>query len=141
MFKTVLVPIDVSVPDEARRLLTQAKTLSAPWNSDIHAVTVIPNEGMPIVGSFMEPGYKDHARTLTNTELDKLVEEVGISAKTHVKVGTIYDKVISLAESLSADLIMIGAHHPALSTYLLGSNAARVVRHSACSVLVLRQEG
>lgn len=32
----------------------------------------------------------------------------------------------------------MAAHRPALKDYLLGPNAARVVRHSNCSVLVVR---
>ena len=38
-----------------------------------------------------------------------------------------------------ADLIVIGSHRPAMSTYLLGSNAKTIVRHAKCSVLVLRE--
>ncbi|MEP3300223.1 MAG: universal stress protein, partial [Pseudoruegeria sp.] len=37
-----------------------------------------------------------------------------------------------------ADLIVIGAHRPDFKDYLLGPNAARVVRHSECSVYVVR---
>ena len=36
------------------------------------------------------------------------------------------------------DLIVIGAHKPDFKDYLLGPNAARVVRHSHCSVHVVR---
>ncbi len=32
----------------------------------------------------------------------------------------------------------IGSHRPELKDYLLGPNAARVVRHANCSVLVVR---
>ena len=41
-------------------------------------------------------------------------------------------------EKGGADLIIIGSHRPAMSTYLLGSNATTVVRHAGCSVLVVR---
>jgi UDP-N-acetylmuramate: L-alanyl-gamma-D-glutamyl-meso-diaminopimelate ligase len=37
-----------------------------------------------------------------------------------------------------ADLIVIGSHRPAMSTYLLGSNAKTVARHATCSVLIVR---
>jgi len=36
------------------------------------------------------------------------------------------------------DLIIVGSHKPGLQDYLLGSTAARVVRHAMCSVLVGR---
>ena len=37
-----------------------------------------------------------------------------------------------------ADCIVIGSHKPGLIDYLLGSTAARVVRHAPCAVHVLR---
>ena len=43
--------------------------------------------------------------------------------------GTAYDRVIQMAETIGADLILISAHSPELKDYLLGSNAARI----ACS--------
>ena len=49
-----------------------------------------------------------------------------------------YDEVIATAKSLGAELIIVGSHKPDVSDYLLGSNAARIVRHADCSVLVVR---
>ena len=37
-----------------------------------------------------------------------------------------------------ADLIVVGSHRPAMKDYLLGTNAAPVVRHATCSMLVAR---
>jgi len=48
--------------------------------------------------------------------------------------------VLEEAEACKADLIVMGSHRPAMATYLLGSNAARIVRHAPCSVMVLRGE-
>jgi nucleotide-binding universal stress UspA family protein len=33
---------------------------------------------------------------------------------------------------------VIGSHRPSMAIYLIGSNAARIVRHAKCSVLVVR---
>jgi nucleotide-binding universal stress UspA family protein len=35
-------------------------------------------------------------------------------------------------------MIVMASHRPELKDYLLGPNAARVVRHAECSVLVVR---
>jgi nucleotide-binding universal stress UspA family protein len=40
-----------------------------------------------------------------------------------------------------ADCIVIGSHKPGLIDYLLGSTAARVVRHAPCAVHVMRTAG
>lgn len=46
--------------------------------------------------------------------------------------------IIDFAASNDADCIIIGSHKPGLIDYLLGSTAARVVRHAPCAVHVLR---
>lgn len=46
--------------------------------------------------------------------------------------------IIDVAAQQSADCIIIGSHKPGLIDYLLGSTAARVVRHAHCAVHVLR---
>ena len=55
-----------------------------------------------------------------------------------VRTGGVYPEVLAEAQDWGADLIVIGSHRPAMSTYLLGSNAKTIVRHAKCSVLVLR---
>jgi universal stress protein F len=52
--------------------------------------------------------------------------------------GQIYHEIIEAANKGGADLIVIASHRPDLSDYLLGSTAAKVVRHAKCSVLVVR---
>ncbi len=52
--------------------------------------------------------------------------------------GTIYQEILSAARKIEVDLIVMASHRPALEDYLLGPNAARVVRHADCSVLVVR---
>ena len=46
--------------------------------------------------------------------------------------------ILEYAEEHGCDCIVIASHRPGLGDYLLGSTAARVVRHAACSVHVMR---
>src|SRR5215471_18700854 len=52
--------------------------------------------------------------------------------------ASIYAEILGAAEEAEADLIVVGSHQPAMKDYLLGTNAARLVRHARCSVLVAR---
>jgi nucleotide-binding universal stress UspA family protein len=52
--------------------------------------------------------------------------------------GKIYREILKAAQTVPADLIVMGSHHPELKDYLLGPNAAKVMRHADCSVLVVR---
>lgn len=138
MFKTVLVSVDVAQPEETRKLLVAAKALTAAWESDLHAVTVVPDVGMAMVGKYLDKRFEDQSHDTAEIELKSAIYAAGIDARAHVASGKVYDRVIQMADTIGAELILISAHSPELKDYLLGSNAARIVRHSAKSVLVLR---
>ena len=55
-----------------------------------------------------------------------------------VENGTVYREIVEAAKDLNIDDIVMGAHRPSLSDYLLGPNSARVARHAGCSVTVVR---
>ncbi len=67
---------------------------------------------------------------------DKLEGLDGIKAE--LIKGHTYRTIIDYAALNGIDCIVIGSHKPGLSDYLLGSTAARVVRHAACAVHVHR---
>jgi len=46
--------------------------------------------------------------------------------------------ILDYAENHQADCIVVASHRPGLQDYLLGSTAARVVRHASCAVHVVR---
>ena len=46
--------------------------------------------------------------------------------------------ILDYAKKVKADCIIVGSHKPGLKDHLLGSTASRTVRHSPCSVHVLR---
>ncbi len=138
MFKTVLVPVDVSMPEETQKVLAAAKTLTKPWGCKIHVVTVVPDVGMAIVGSYFDKEFETATHAKALEELQAAVAQAGLEAELHVLSGTAYDRILALSDQLKADLIILSAHSPELKDYLLGSNASRIVRHSRRSVLVLR---
>ena len=90
---------------------------------------------------FLPEDHEDKILVTAKEVLHKFViERVPESITVHhvVSDGTIYKSIIDIAEDVGADLIIVGSHRPELKDYLLGPNAARVVRHSFKSVLVVR---
>ena len=67
---------------------------------------------------------------------DKTAGIEGITAE--IVVGHTYRTIIDYAERHDIGCIVVGSHKPGLSDYLLGSTAARVVRHAPCAVHVCR---
>lgn len=71
----------------------------------------------------------------------KLLEEkvAGLDGvDTAMARGQAYRAIIEYAVKHDFGCIVIGSHKPGLSDYLIGSTAARVVRHAPCAVHVHR---
>ncbi len=141
MFKNVLVTVDLSEADNAVRVLQAAREAASENGASLNVITVVPNFGMSIVGSFFP---EDHAKKMleqartdlhafTAQHLDKPDQVRHV-----IGHGNIYEEVLTAAEDLEVDLIVVGAHRPTAADYLLGPNSARIVRHANCSVLVVR---
>mgnify|MGYP000191605733 CR=1 FL=1 len=62
----------------------------------------------------------------------------GVSFKTIARHGAVYEEVLEVAEELQVDQIVLGAHRPGATDFLLGTNTAKIVRHAKCSVTVVR---
>lgn len=58
--------------------------------------------------------------------------------KSELVSGHTYRTIIDYAKKHGVECIVMGSHRPGLSDYLLGSTAARVVRHAPCAVHVYR---
>lgn len=71
---------------------------------------------------------------------DLMAEKVaGLSdVEPHLVEGHVSRTIVDFAAKHGVDCIVMGSHQPGLADYLLGSTAARVVRHAPCAVHVIR---
>ncbi|MCC6007871.1 MAG: universal stress protein [Rhodobacteraceae bacterium] len=140
MPKSVLLSVDLAdtslnlpVLEAAIGLLEEGGTL--------HVISVLPDFGMAIVGGFFSADHEKAALKRLGEQLRAWVDEHvpdTVEVRPHVLHGSIYDEILRAADKLKADVIVMGAHRPDLKDYLLGPNAARVVRHARQSVYVVR---
>lgn len=143
MSDPVLCAVDISNEGRDAKVLERAAQLAALDGAQLDVITVVPDFGMSVVGSFFEKSHHDKAVEEARKRLHELVASVlGAGADEMVRhivaTGNAYEEILHVARSDGAGLIVIGAHKPDFKDYLLGPNAARVVRHSACSVYVVR---
>jgi nucleotide-binding universal stress UspA family protein len=139
--KTILLPVDIFHKTGWEGALEHAVSLARQHGASIHALTVIPDFGMSLVGSFFPEDYSKNALSEAETNLTKFVAKHvpgGIEVTTHVKHGTAYKEILACADKIDADMIVMASHRPEMRDYLLGPNAARVVRHARQSVCVIR---
>lgn len=138
--RTILLPIDLGDAATWQKALREALAMLGP-DGTLHAVSVLPDFGNAQVAAYFGKDYERNALKAFGEHLEAWAREhvpEKVDLHCHVLHGTIYDEILRAAERLKVDLIVMGSHRPALKDYLLGPNAARVVRHARCSVYVVR---
>ncbi|MEO9865740.1 MAG: universal stress protein [Yoonia sp.] len=143
MSKTVLCAVDINRPSDEANVVKQAKKLADMDGAQLDVITVVPDFGANVVSAYFKDHdvkpAKDGAAKLLNEMIEGIVgAEANKDIRHIVAIGTVYEEVLKAAKLSKTDLIVIGAHRLDFKDYLLGPNAARVVRHSDCSVYVVR---
>ena len=142
MYKNILYPIDISENDSWTESLPVVVDLTKSFNSKLHIMTVVSNYGMSMVQQYFPKGAVEEVVEKTNTALHEFVDinfPKDLQIQHIVAKGSVYECIIKTAQAVKADLIVMSAHRPGIKDYLLGPNAAKVVRHSDRSVLVVRR--
>ena len=143
MIKNILCAIDISNPEQDIPTLQRAAKLAKFEDAQMDVVTVVPDYGLSVVGSYFDKDHHDAAVVEAKKQLNELVktqlgDEANDTVRRVVATGKAYEQILLTAKASNSDLIVIGAHAPDLQDFLLGPNASRVVRHSLCSVYVVR---
>ena len=135
MYSHVLLPIALDHNPYAEKAMDVAQDL----RGDDGKVTVL--NVVELI-----PGYLDAhiAPDIKAENIDASKAAVTKMAKSHDKTepvvlhGHAAQSILDYAADNSVDCIVIPSHKPGLQDYLIGSTAARVVRHAQCAVHVVR---
>ena len=140
MYNKILLPLDLSDIEGSINVAQKAIAMAKLGNTEIHVLSIFPDFGSSLVSEFFTRDHQKQALHDIGVKVQDFVNEHMSEAnvRPHVTHGSIYEEIINAAKKLGCDLIIMGSHRPELSDYLLGPNAARVVRHSSVSVLVVR---
>ncbi len=136
MFKTILVPIDVAHADSSQDIIDIAMS-----NGDTDTKIILLNvvEEIPRWAAVELPAdIQKKSLQSSQDEIDAIATASTANTEVIIRVGHPYQTILAEAEKNNVDLIVIASHKPGLQDYLLGSTAAKVVRHATCSVLVVR---
>lgn len=136
MYKSILVPIDPANAERGKAMIARARAL-ADDGARILLLSVI--ETVPgYVLAELPSGLMEDRAADADADLEAIAKEAGGGLQTMVRTGKPSTEIMTVAEDEGADLIIVASHNPGMQDYFLGSNAARVVRHAQCSVLVDR---
>ena len=141
MYKNILLAVDLNDEASWKKALPTALQLREGKDDQLHVLTVVPDFGMSIVGQFFPKGYEKGVADKVMEALKTFVTENvpdDVKARSIVGEGTVYEVILDMSKKVGADLIVVAAGRDDLKDFLLGPNAARVVRHAKCTVMVVR---
>lgn len=142
-FRKILVPIDFS--DASICALDYALSLAACYHANLVLLHVVE----PLVSSDQRtralPSSSDitveHGRERLEALRNRRPTQLN-RAEMLVRIGHAPSEITDTANALGADLIVLGTDRgEGASSFLLGSTAEKVVRHSGCAVLTVRNPG
>jgi len=136
MYRKIIVPVEMGQLEKGEKILRKAMAL---LDEGGRIVLLNITEHIPGYLTIDLPAdFIDRNVVEAETRLKALSDACGANAEILIKVGSPAREIISTADELAADLVIIASHRPNIANYLLGSTADRVVRHANCSVLVDR---
>ncbi|WP_108817019.1 universal stress protein [Loktanella sp. Alg231-35] len=135
MYKNILVPVSFEADRNAQGAMDVAQSLRAEGGciTCLHVLEQLPNYAT----QYLPEGHIEAAKAEVVVGLKNLVDGVA-DASSMVVEGHSSRTILSHADNNGVDLIIVASHQPGMQDYLLGSTAAKVVRHARCAVHVLR---
>ena len=109
-----------------------AKEEAGHHGAELTVVSVIPEI---IRLPNLPENYGANAASFVEEAVQKIV---GDDIPVTIRQGSVYREILKEAHAIGADLIIMASPKGDFPDYLLGPNAARVVRHANCSVLISR---
>ena len=143
MFKNILVAVDLEHGTHIHSLLRIASDVANTHGARVHLLIVVA-AAPAVVSQFLPENYEKMASGKIENDLAALAAKVDLAegaADSSVRFGDVYQEILAHANKIGVDLIIVASHKPNVGDFLLGTTAARVVRHASCSVLVIRQNG
>ncbi|WP_371224040.1 universal stress protein [Roseovarius sp. 2305UL8-3] len=141
MYDDILVPIDLGHPEASHKAIRSACQIAKGCDAVLHLLTVVqPLDSF--TSTFFPSGFTHDATEAAQKALHAFSDAQDLAGmKVHhiVAHGAIYDQILAMSQKVGASIIVMTSHRPELSDYLLGPNAAKVVRHANCSVMIVRE--
>ena len=135
MYSNILVPVSFDEDRNATQALEAARCLASEGAKItlLHVVEQMPSYAI----SYFPEGFREETIEAIRVNLAEMAKSLP-GGQAEVIEGHAGASILDHAEELACDCIVIASHRPGMQDYLLGSTAARVVRHATCSVHVVR---
>jgi universal stress protein A len=140
----ILVAVDFS--EYSQRALDDAVALARKFGAELHLVHCYEVQAVEAMGTpygvVVPESYERAIREAAVARLTEWRDKVtaqGVRAEQHLVIDRPSQGIVTLAEKLPADLIVVGTYGlTGLKHVLLGSVAERVIRRAPCPVLTVK---
>lgn len=136
--RKILIPYDFS--ETAALSLEHAVFMAKLLKADIVLLHIVETVSFTSAIGHALSGFEKKIETTSNQKLDEIAKEIhnhsGIEVTVLTEVGRIYKKIVSIAKTVDADIIIMGTHGVSgYQRFSIGSNTSRVVESSPCPVI------
>jgi universal stress protein F len=141
MYNNILLPVDIEHPAESAKALSIAIDEAQRSKGKLTVMTVAPGFGSPLVASYFDEGATQEALKEVARHLKQYVDDNipdGVEVDAVVVEGNPAERILKQEKADNIDLIVIASHNSQIEHILLGSCAAKVVRHAQCTVTVVK---
>ena len=147
MYQSIVVGTDGS--PTAERAVGQAAKLARACGAQVHVVSAYRPAGATHVRGredaaevrAIQPGRDDQVNSIL-AHAAAVFRSEGVEAECHARRGDPADVLLTAAEDLGADLIVVGNRGMSgTKRFLLGSVPDKVSHHASCSVMILHTTG
>ncbi len=137
--KRIVVGTDLSPRSTAA--VSLAAQLAEAMGATVHLVSACPSPAVAMGPEVMV--IPDHGELVDSTKADLEalagnLRRSGLSVEVHACIGDACDALCSVAETVEADLIVVGNKRMQGAARILGSVPNRVAHKAGCSVLIAR---
>ena len=135
MYNNILVPVSLDADRNVIGAMNIAKALCAEGGkiTCLHVIEQLPQYAT----EYLPAGHLEAAKADVVESLTAFTKDAS-NATAVVVDGHSSRTILNHADMNEVDLIIVASHQPGMQDYLLGSTAAKVVRHAKCAVHVLR---
>lgn len=134
MFGKILVPVDLHREASWRRALPVAADQARLYGAKVILLYMEPGAFPMEAEPHEDDDRVEKLRGLAGDHFDNTTE-VEVRVKHH---NSVHRCILEVAADEAIDLIVMNSHDPALRESPLGSAAAEIAEHAACSILMIR---
>lgn len=142
MYRTILLAYDGTI--EGRLALREGARLAQICNAEVVLLAVVDMS----IGASMAGTAVPYASPYDMDEYKKILDEgvarlkrMGLSPRARFETGDPADRIVTVANYVQADLVVVGHHkYGLLSRWLHPSVTAALVDRLSCSLLIARHE-